>query len=126
MGGVHSLQRARLTGKHLSTSAYSLSHLKAVIAHMKPSLLLVEARPEEIAQQKRGDGPIEMPFAALYARQLGIPVDGIDWWKLSDRLRRSDEVRENRIYQNLRAKLPARGTVLVLIGYSHPNSPRAL
>lgn len=76
-------------GRHLATPAYSLAHLKAVIARMKPRLLLVEARPEGIARQRWGDGPVEMPFAALYARQLGIAVDGIDWWTLSDRRRLS-------------------------------------
>jgi hypothetical protein len=108
-------------GRHLSTSEYSLAHLKAVIAHLRADLLLVEARPRELAQGRWGDGPIEMPYAALTARSRGLRVDGIDWWDSGApaRARRTDDVRDDKIFHNMMERLPGRGTALVLVGYSH-------
>lgn len=41
--------------------------------------MLVESRPEQLAKDNWADGPIEMLFASLTARSLGIEVDGVDW-----------------------------------------------
>lgn len=107
-------------GRHLTTEEYSLAHLKAAITRLEPDFVLVEARPEEIARGRWGDGPIEMPFSALTARAAGITVDGIDWWQLSETEGRStDDERDDRIYEHLKSKLPVKGVVLVLIGFSH-------
>jgi len=107
-------------GKHLSTEDYSLAHLKAAIVHLNPKILLVEARPEEMARGRWGDGPVEMPFAALTAKASGIHVDGIDWWELkTDKLRRTDDERDDKIFANLIERLPTTGKVLVLVGFSH-------
>jgi hypothetical protein len=105
---------------HRTSEAYSLWHIAAVIEHLKPDLLLVESRPEELAKDNWGDGPIEMPFASLTARSLGIAADGIDWWqKAGSRPGTSSPKREDQMFRNCMARLPGHGTVLILVGYSH-------
>ncbi|MBW2700679.1 MAG: hypothetical protein JRF33_07640 [Deltaproteobacteria bacterium] len=104
---------------HLTSGEYSLLHLKAVIENLHPDLLLLEQRPQMVAEGYAGDGPIEMPFAHLTALEMSIPVDGIDWWKKGSSIRRTDANRDDRMYRNLQERIPAKGTVLVLCGYSH-------
>jgi hypothetical protein len=105
---------------HQRSDVYSLWHIEALIDHLKPDLLLVESRPEELARDNWADGPIEMPFASLTARSLGIRVDGIDWWqKAGSRPGTSSPEREQRIVDNVLERLPGHRTVLILVGYSH-------
>lgn len=111
---------------HLSTEDYSLLHLEAVIDHLRPDLLLVESRPEELEKDNWGDGPIEMPFASLTARALGIQVAGMDWWRKEDTrnvlelfIITNSEEREERMMQNILLNLPGRRTALILTGFSH-------
>lgn len=106
-------------GKHLTTKDYSLLHLQAVMEHLKPNLLLVESRPEELAQDNWGDGPIEMPFASLTAQAKGIEVQGMDWWMMNDNHQIDSDERENRMFQNILTSLPSHHTVLILTGFSH-------
>lgn len=106
---------------HLTTPSYSLLHIQAVLEHLKPDLLLVESRPEELAKDNWGDGPIEMPFASLTARALGIETQGMDWWtkeSVTIISSNSDE-REDRMFQNILTSLPNHQTVLILTGWSH-------
>jgi hypothetical protein len=105
---------------HCTSQAYSLWHIAAVIDHLKPDMLLVESRPEELAKDNWADGPIEMPFASMTARSLGIRVDGIDWWqRAGSRPGTSSDEREERMFQNVLERLPGHRTVLILVGYSH-------
>ena len=106
-------------GGHLTTTGYSLLHLKAVIAHLRPDLLLVESRPEELARDNWGDGPIEMPFASLTARTEGIQVRGMDWWTMTADHQIESDARENRMFQNILAALPGHRRILILTGFSH-------
>ncbi len=105
-------------GEHLKSERYSLWHLQAVIVHLQPDLLLVESRPEEIAKDNWGDGPVEMTFAALTARTLGIAVQGMDWWVKASLYGDSSE-REDRMAQNILKCVPGYRTVLILTGRSH-------
>jgi hypothetical protein len=110
---------------HCTSEAYSLWHLDAVIDHLRPDLVLVESRPEELAKNNWGDGPVEMPFASLTARSLGIAVDGVDWWMRSrSRPGTSNPEREDRIFRNTLARLPGHRNILVLVGYSHVSELR--
>ena len=105
-------------GSHLSFTPYSLWHLQAVVERLHPDLLLVESRPEELGRDNWGDGPIEMLFASLTARSLGIEVQGIDWWNKSS-LHDDSSEREDQMFQNILGHLPGSRTVLILAGWSH-------
>jgi hypothetical protein len=111
LGTIHS--------NHQSTKDYSLLHLQAVLEHLKPDLLLVESRPDELARDNWGDGPIEMPFASLTARAKGVEVQGMDWWVMNDNHQTNSKERENRMFQNILTSLPGHHTVLILTGFSH-------
>jgi hypothetical protein len=105
---------------HQKSDAYSFWHLEAVIDHLHPDLVLVESRPEELARGNWADRPIEMPFASLTARSLGLEVGGIDWWqKAGSRPGTSSPQREQRMFDNVLQQLPGHRTVLILVGYSH-------
>jgi len=104
---------------HLTTKDYSLLHLQAVLEHLEPDLLLVESRPEELARDNWGDGPVEMPFASLTAQEKGIEVQGMDWWVMNDNHQINSDGRENRMFQNILTRLPGHHMVLILTGYSH-------
>jgi len=107
-------------GRHLTTEDYSLVHLQAVLHHLQPDLLLVESRPEELARDNWGDGPIEMPFVSLTARAAGIEVQGMDWWVLREGDHRTNsKAREDRMFQNILTHLPGHRKVLILTGFSH-------
>lgn len=107
-----------LHSTHLKFPWYSLGHIQALIKNLDPDLLLIESRPEELVNGNWGDGPIEMPFAALTAQSLGIEVQGMDWWKKEDLLSDSTE-REDRMMQNILAALQGHRIVLILTGWSH-------
>jgi hypothetical protein len=72
LGTIHRL--------HLITSEYTLGHVKAAYLAIRPELLLVEIRPEEMALGNLSDGPFEMTYLTVLARKDGIPVEGIDWF----------------------------------------------
>jgi hypothetical protein len=65
---------------HLITSEYTLGHVKAAYLAIRPELLLVEIRPEEMALGNLSDGPFEMTYLTVLACKDGIPVEGIDWF----------------------------------------------
>jgi hypothetical protein len=111
LGTIHAL--------HLTTPHYQLAHLAALIAHLRPDLVMVEARPAELARGNLGDGPIEALYAQLTAREDGLRAVGVDWWTMNPQHQVDSDEREQRIFDNLRAGLPGRGRTLTLIGYSH-------
>ena len=120
LGGPSVWLLGTIHGGHLETEAYSLAHLEAVLLHLHPARLLVESRPEEVAAGNLADGPFEMGYMSLVARAAGIPFDGVDWWdEDAVGLRRTNAEREGRIVRNIVARLPAVGSVLVLLGFSH-------
>jgi hypothetical protein len=107
-------------GAHLDTPSFSLLHVQAMLDHLHPDLVLVESRPEEIARGHWGDGPIEMPFASLHARSRGIATDGFDFWlPAAHTMRHSDDMREDRMTDNVLSRVAGHRVVLVLTGYSH-------
>lgn len=69
---------------HLLQPGYPLSWLETLLRSWKPDLLLVEIRPEALAAGHLEDGPLEMSYVTLVARELGIPVVGIDWYREAD------------------------------------------
>jgi hypothetical protein len=98
---------------------YGLVHLRAVITRLRPDLLLVESRPQEMARGNLGDGPIEALYETLVGRAAGIEVAGIDWWTMNAAHEIDSDAREDHMAANVRAALAGRRTVLVIVGYSH-------
>jgi hypothetical protein len=108
-----------LHSRHLTTGDYSLLHLQAVQAHLKPDLLLVESRPEELARDNWADGPVEMPFASLTARATGVDVAGFDWWSMNADHEINSDRREDRMFENIRKDMASHRRILILTGYGH-------
>ena len=103
---------------HINHEPYSLWHIKAIIQHLKPNVVLVESRPEELAKDNWGDGPVEMPFASRVALSLGIEARGMDWWRKED-LFLDLTVRDDHMVQNVINSMAEHHSGLVLTGYSH-------
>jgi hypothetical protein len=103
---------------HLEYEPYSLWHIKAIIQHLKPDVVLVESRPEELEKDNWADGPVEMPFASLVAVSLGIDARGMDWWRKED-LFLDLTVRDDHMVQNIINVMAEHRSGLVLAGYFH-------
>lgn len=107
-------------GAHLSVRDYSLWHIKAVIKNLRPDLLLVESRPEELDQDNWADGPIEMVFSSLTAMELGIPVCGMDWWDYElFSAGRSNDLREEKMFKLATSQISNQKRALLITGFSH-------
>lgn len=112
LGTIHS--------RHLTTKDYSLLHIEAIIKNLGPDLVLVESRPEELMRDNVGDGPVEMVFANLVARSLGIETGGMDWWnETACKPGRTNPTRDDRMVANILRFVPGHRKVLVLCGFSH-------
>lgn len=105
--------------RHLTTASYSLTQIESVVLRLRPGLLLVESRPEELARDNWADGPIEMPVASLTARSAQVGVKGFDWWVADNTHQIDSDERERRMFQNIRDALPDKHSVLILTGFSH-------
>jgi hypothetical protein len=117
-GGGELYLLGTIHGDHLTTPGYSLWNLGAVVTHLHPDRLLVEERPEQVARGHLGDGPVEMPFAALTARAAGAEVRGIDWWTMQSHAVDPPE-REDHIFANVTDGLTGGHRIMVLTGFSH-------
>lgn len=107
-------------GDHLTTAGYGLEHVEAVVTHLRPARLLVESLPAELAAGHLADGPLEMAFAHLIGRAVGVDVRGIDWIATGPAgSRRTDDTRDDHMVENVLGALDAAGTTLVLVGYAH-------
>lgn len=107
-------------GDHLETAEYGLEHIEAVVTHLRPARLLVESLPAELAAGHLADGPIEMAFAHLIGRAVGVDVRGIDWAASGPAgRRRTDDTRDDHMVENVLGALDPAGPTLVLVGYAH-------
>ena len=99
---------------HYRDAAYSVWHLKAALLALRPDTVFIESMPAEVLAGAWGEGPIEMPFVALAAREAGAKVVGIDaGWEGAWR------GRQRQMFENLRAGLlPVRRGV-VACGFMH-------
>jgi hypothetical protein len=101
---------------HLRKSSnYSLAHIQSVIDTVNPDILLVEVRPETIERYGALDGPTEMLFAWAYAKDKGIEVHGVDWWKVNW----PNNPRDYIIFDNILEAMRGKTKVLVMLGASH-------
>lgn len=112
LGTVHSMN---LTSKPLS-----YLELKAVIENLKPDLLLIESRPEQLANDNFADGPPEMLYSHLTAISDGIPVKGVDWWNVDAGVPNStNQTRDNHINENILNSVVGYKKVLIIMGAAH-------
>ncbi|AKN31297.1 hypothetical protein Ccar_10700 [Clostridium carboxidivorans P7] len=105
----------------LDSKPYSYLNLKSVIENLKPDVLLIESRPEQLNNGNFADGPPEMLYCHLVANKLGIPVKGVDWWIPDDKNKPSstNPVRDNYINENILKSVIGYKKVLILMGMEH-------
>lgn len=109
-------------GAHFEESSnYSLADIQSAIDVIEPDILLVEARQETFDNHGVIDGPFEMIFAWSYAEAGGIPVRGIDWWRITEDAQSNTTTaeRDDHIYENITAESAGYEKVLVLCGATH-------
>jgi hypothetical protein len=69
---------------HMVESRYALSKLGDVLAAFKPELVLVAARVDPFHEGRLEDASFEMTYVANLAKQHGIAVEPIDWFREQD------------------------------------------
>lgn len=69
-------------------------------------------------QDNWADRPVEMLFSSLAAKELGISVDGMDWWTM-DNAGRSNNLREDKMFQHVISRISGRRRILIITGISH-------
>lgn len=112
LGTVHSMS--------LNSKNFSYLNLKAVIENLKPDLLLIESRPEQLANNNFADGPGEMLYSHLTALNCGIPVKGVDWWTPDRGVPNSTNAeRDEHINRNILKEVAGHKKVLILMGKTH-------
>lgn len=112
LGTVHDM--------HFSFDEYGFHHLKAVLLNYEPDVLLVESRQVELELGNYADGPIEMFYLSMIARNLGIPVIGIDWFDhKSHKPGTTNKLRDEHIFKNIENCIQGYSRPLVIIGATH-------
>ena len=107
-------------GLHYKLKHFSHLHLQATLNMINPELLLVESRQEEIEKENLADGPLEMLFIHLLAKDKEIPVKGIDWFEIDiGKPVTTTKTRDKVIYNNIMTNINDYKSVLVLFGASH-------
>jgi hypothetical protein len=69
---------------HMVESRYPLSRLGDVLAAFKPDLVLVAARVDPFHEGRLEDASFEMTYVASLAKQHGVAVEPIDWFRDQD------------------------------------------
>jgi len=69
---------------HLVESRYPISRLGDVLATFKPDLLLVAVRVDPFREGHLEDASFEMTYVTALAKQHGIEVEPIDWFREQD------------------------------------------
>jgi hypothetical protein len=69
---------------HMVESRYPLSKLGDVLASFKPDLLLVAVRVDAYRDGHLEDASFEMTYVANLAKQHGVAVEPIDWFREQD------------------------------------------
>jgi hypothetical protein len=105
---------------HDNLPDFSFQHLKAVLTNLKPDILLIESRQEELEKGNFADGPIEMFYLHMVARELNIPVKGVDWFSYDEsKPGTTNKKRDNMITQNIINSSKGHNKVLVVVGGTH-------
>lgn len=69
---------------HMVESRYPLSKLGDVLSAFKPDLVLVAVRVEAFREAQLEDASFEMTYVAHLAKQHGVNVEPIDWFREQD------------------------------------------
>jgi hypothetical protein len=69
---------------HMVESRYPLSRLGDVLASFKPDLVLIAVRVDPFRANQLEDASFEMTYVNHLARQRGIAVEPIDWFREED------------------------------------------
>ena len=69
---------------HMVESRYPLSKLGDVLASFKPDLVLVAVRVDPYREGHLEDASFEMTYVASLAKQHGVAVEPIDWFREQD------------------------------------------
>jgi hypothetical protein len=69
---------------HLAESRYPLSRLGDVLAAFKPELVLLQVRVDAFREDRLEDASFEMTYVNHVARQRGMAVEPIDWFREQD------------------------------------------
>ncbi|HEY8075070.1 MAG TPA: hypothetical protein VIF62_13195 [Labilithrix sp.] len=69
---------------HLVESQYALPRLGDVLAAFKPDLVLVQVRVDPYKDNRLEDASFEMTYATWLAKQHGVAVEPIDWFREED------------------------------------------
>ena len=105
---------------HYSLPDYSFQHLKAVLTNLKPDILLIESRQEELDNHNYADGPIEMFYLHMAAKTLNIPVKGVDWFSYEySKPGNTSKKRDQMITINIIDKSKDHKKVLLIMGATH-------
>ena len=105
---------------HFTFDEYRFNHLKAVLLNYKPDVLLVESRQTEMDLGNYADGPIEMFYLSMIARNLSIPVIGIDWFDHKNhKPGTTNKLRDEHIFNNIVDCILEYKKPLVIIGATH-------
>ena len=99
---------------HYEDSAYSIWHVKAVVTGVDADTVFIEMMRDAVDEGRLGEGPVEMPFVALAAKEAGLRVFGVDsgWdggW----------QGRQQRMYEQVKRDLPTSKRALIASGFMH-------
>ena len=107
-------------GEHFRAGAsYPYWELKSALDSLGPKLLLVEIRPLPLGLGLWGEGPPEMPYAVAIARNAGIAVKGMDFWRPHYQPAKDFDDREDHMASLILDGAKGQPVALVLTGFSH-------
>ena len=66
---------------HMAESRYPISKLGDVMASFKPDVVLLAMRVDPFREGHYEDASFEMTYVAALAKNRGVPVEAIDWFK---------------------------------------------
>ena len=105
---------------------YSIDEMINAINNIKPDVVFIEAREESYSEYGVVDGPIDMCIAYSYCSENSIPVEMIDYWKITNdsQTNTTTDDRDNHIHDNIMKKLDnyKNKRVLVICGFGHLNA----
>ena len=107
-----------------SMSNYSVEEMLNAIQNIDPDVIFIEAREEYYKQFGVVDGPVDMCITYCYCQDNSIPVEMIDYWKVTDdsyKQNTTTDDRDDHIHQNIMEKLKLYDDkkVLIVCGFGH-------